>query len=449
MKKLSLHLRLALSFLCLTILVWLASAVLSWHETKEQMDEFFDTYQLSLAKQLASADWSDISPETQKKTNQLIKNLDDDGEEEDEALGFAVFSKKGEMIFNDGENGMNFHFSPVSGFDNQHIGHKKKNLWRMLWIETIDKKFYIVVGQELDFRQEASLEMVFQSLTPWSIGLLILILLSLGVIYQELKPIKSITKNLSQRNANDFSEITMENVPNEISPLIKAINTLFIRIDKMLKKERSFISDAAHELRSPLAALKIQLEVALLAEDDKKMRLHAFEKLSEGIERSSHLVEQLLALSKVEAKEKEIIELEKIEWKKVIQSLVEEYNSKIKTKNLKININISEKSPIEFGNPLLCTLLFRNLLDNAIRYCPSNSEILIDINETRILIENIAHLEEKNIDKLGERFYRPAGQTENGSGLGLSIVSKISEIHNVLLKYEYKNDKFCIKLEKD
>lgn len=90
------------------------------------MDEFFDTYQLLLARQLSTADWTNLTADMQKKSNRLIENVDDDGEEEDEALGFAVFNRRGEMIFNDDENGRDFIYSPeASGFVNQKIGRKK------------------------------------------------------------------------------------------------------------------------------------------------------------------------------------------------------------------------------------------------------------------------------------------------------------------------------------
>lgn len=98
MKKISLRLRLIISFLIVSTCVWTAAAVISWQESRDQMDEFFDTYQLLLARQLSTADWTNLTADMQKKSNRLIENVDDDGEEEDEALGFAVFNRRGEMI---------------------------------------------------------------------------------------------------------------------------------------------------------------------------------------------------------------------------------------------------------------------------------------------------------------------------------------------------------------
>ena len=105
MKKLSLKLRLIISFTFMAVTVWMVSAVLSLNESKEQVDEFFDTYQLVLARQFAAVDWKQGENLPQKQIDNIVKELDNDGDEEDEALGFAIFDRQGNMIFNDGKNG--------------------------------------------------------------------------------------------------------------------------------------------------------------------------------------------------------------------------------------------------------------------------------------------------------------------------------------------------------
>ena len=99
MKKLSLKIRLIISFCIASVVILGGAGVLSWFESREQIDEFFDTYQLLLARQLSTADWKNIQPTTLKKVNKIVDELDDDGEEDDEALGFAVFNQDGNIIF--------------------------------------------------------------------------------------------------------------------------------------------------------------------------------------------------------------------------------------------------------------------------------------------------------------------------------------------------------------
>ncbi|MDD4557055.1 MAG: histidine kinase dimerization/phospho-acceptor domain-containing protein [Alphaproteobacteria bacterium] len=449
MKKLSLQLRLILSFLVISLGVGLCAGLMSWYETKEEMDEFFDTYQLNLARQLASADWNNINHKTQKKTNELIEALDDDGEEEEEAIAFAVFTKQGKMIFNDGEEGKHFVFSPTSGFANQQIGHKKKNKWRMIWLESIDGKFYVAVGQELDFRQEASLEMVLQSLVPWSVGLLFLITFTLFLVRKELLPLKKMAKTLSNRRGDDFSEIDTDALPSEILPIVDEMNDLLERIESMVKKERSFISDAAHELRTPLAALKVQLDVLELSKEDEKSFNKASQNLHQGIERSAHLVEQLLALSRLETNHPSKIALKQIDWRKISHEILTFYQPKILQKGLRFELQLSDASPIEQGNEILCVLMLRNLLANAILYSPEKSEIKLKITQRAITLENLCALTSKDFARLGERFFRPSGQKEMGSGLGLSIVKKIAEIHTCVVNFTLEKGLFLVEVERN
>lgn len=450
MKKLSLKLRLIISFFLVASGIWSGSAILSWYESREYMDEFYDTYQLLLARQLSTADWSNIKPGTQNQVNYIIEELEDDGDDEDESLGFAVFNKDGQMIFNDDEDGKSFNYAARgSGFKNQPAGSKGK-MWRIIWVKSVDGDYTIAVGQELKYRNKAAVELVEEAVVPWLIGLGIMLIAIIILVSRELKPLKKITKNLSKRKPNDFTPLTKEDVPQEILPLIEAMNSLFIRIEQMIKRERSFIADSAHELRSPLTALKVQLEVAELAYEDKEAHAKALHNVGQGIERASRLVEQLLALSRLESngfqnsEEKELLD-----WKKIIETAVEEQKETAKTKNISIETSLAEKGPIEQGKSMLWALLMRNLLDNAIRYSDKGSMIKIELTPKELKVSNNGvSLDKKHLNRLGERFFRPAGQQVSGSGLGLSIIEKIAELHHCRAKYDCADDTFIVTITK-
>lgn len=452
MKKLSLKLRLIISFFLAASVIWVSAGIISWHESREQTDEFFDTYQLLLARQLAGAGWESASSKTQDKVNRIIDDLDDDGEEEDEALGLAVFDQNGKMVFNDGENGKYFPYMPgISGFVNQPIGHKGK-IWRLVWVPSADKKFNIAVGQELKYRKEAALELVEETLLPWLAGLAVLLLATVWLVSRELKPLKDIAKDLSSRSANDLTPLKNDNILQEIQPLVKALNQLFVRIEEMFKRERSFISDSAHELRSPLTALKVQLEVAQLAGDDKKVRDTALNNLNLGIERSARLVEQLLALSRLEASvNNSTLDGERLDWQELIAQAVAEQEKAAREKYISIHIQDAGSYPAEKGEPLLWMLLLRNLLDNAVRYSPPGAEIKLNTSQKQLSVYNSGiKANPADIKRLGERFFRPPGQSVSGSGLGLSIVGKIAAIHGCKAEYANCEDGFMatISIEK-
>ena len=448
MKKLSLQIRLILSFICIAGSVWLSAGAISWYEGREELNEFFDTYQLLLARQLAAADWDNLTPETQIKINNILKNLDEDGDEDDEALGFAVFNSRGKMLFNDGSNGRLFPYAPgISGFLNMRIG--RKNIpWRILWVKSANKRFTIAVGQEIEFRDDAAFELVEETLFPWLIGLTIMLIAVIIIINLGFKPLKSITTNLQQRSPNDFSPLSCKNLPLEIEPLAKALNNLFEKIEIMLKRERSFISDSAHELRSPLTALKVQQEVALLAEDDAETRNQALQKLGQGVDRAGRLVEQLLALSRLEAfSDIHQSSVKKLDWKEIISSTIEEHQSIAKNKKISIDFESDSTTPVSEGYPLLISLLLRNLFDNALRYSPDNEKIYIQIqNKTLSVINTGVKVDEQYITRLSERFFRPPGQTQSGSGLGLSIVKRIANLHNCNYSFENIDNGFKVSI---
>ena len=429
MKKMSLRLRLIISFLIVSTCVWTAAAVISWQESRDQMDEFFDTYQLLLARQLSTADWTNLTADMQKKSNRLIENVDDDGEEEDEALGFAVFTRRGEMIFNDDENGRDFIYTPeASGFINQKIG-RKKDMWRIFWLTSADKNFTIAVGQELEFRDDAALELVEETLLPWLVGLSVLLLAVIWMVSRELRPLRRIADELSERDSDNLHPLSLSGQASEILPLIKAINTQFSRIEQMLQRERGFISDSAHELRSPLTALKVQLEVAQLADDDAAARHQALQKLNQGIDRSTRLVEQLLALSRLDSAAAAAND-EPLDWPALVNAAVNEQLPAAEEKKINIKTSTDGSAPTTCGQPLLWALLLRNLLDNAVRYSPEEAQISIELKDETLSVTNSnTVVPAEYLPRLKERFFRPAGQKSTGSGLGLSIVERIAELH--------------------
>ena len=429
MKKISLRLRLIISFLIVSTCVWTAAAVISWQENREQMDEFFDTYQLLLARQLSTADWTNLTADMQKKSNRLIENVDDDGEEEDEALGFAVFNRRGEMIFNDDENGRDFIYTPeASGFVNQKIG-RKKDMWRIFWLTSADKNFTIAVGQELEFRDDAALELVEETLLPWLVGLSVLLLAVIWMVSRELRPLRRIADEPSERDSNNLHSLSLSGQAPEVLPLIKAINTQFSRIEQMLQRERGFISDSAHELRSPLTALKVQLEVAQLADDDAAARHQALQKLNQGIDRSTRLVEQLLALSRLDSAAAAAND-ESLDWPALVNTAVNEQLPAAEEKKINIKTSTDGSAPTTCGQPLLWALLLRNLLDNAVRYSPEEAQISLELKDETLSVTNSnTVVAAEYLPRLKERFFRPAGQKSTGSGLGLSIVERIAELH--------------------
>ena len=434
MKNRSLTLRL-ISVLCLTALfVWLGSTLVAWWQVRHDVNKVFDAQQVLFAERLANSDLSTIlleSSTTLNKNSQsaLKKSYDDD------ALAFAIFSKTGKLLFSDGRNGKDFIFNNKTGFHNSHIYDDDDN-WRIFWRTAANGKLIIAVGQELDYREDLIEEMIFGQMWIWFASLPILIIVLGWLIYKELRPIKRLSQEIQTRKSGDVSLLNPEGLPAEILPLVKNLNQFFDRTSAMLQRERRFTSDAAHELRSPLAALRIQTEVAQLAGDDVELREQALLHLTQGIDRASQLIEQLLTLSKLDNLQ-ELEELQSIDWEGIIQSLIAERYFVAEKRKITLAFEKESEPKSKQGQPILVSLMLRNLFDNAIKYCPEETTVSVKIASSQIIVEdNGGGVEPEDLKKLGQRFYRPAGQNEKGSGLGLSIVMRIAELHGFKVRLE-------------
>ena len=326
-------------------------------------------------------------------------------------------------------------------FDNE-IGFAKGYMlndddeWRIFWQPVANGNLIIAVGQELDYREDLIEEMIFGQMWIWFASLPILIIVLGWLIHKELRPIKRLSQEVQTRKSGDVSLLNIEGLPAEILPLVKNLNQFFDRTSAMLQRERRFTSDAAHELRSPLAALRIQTEVAQLAGDDVELREQALLHLTQGIDRASQLIEQLLTLSKLDNLQ-ELEELQPIDWEGIIQSLIAERYFVAEKRKITLAFEKESEPKQKQGQPILVSLMLRNLLDNAIKYCPEDTNVSVKIASCQIIVEdNGGGVEPEDLKKLGQRFYRPAGQNEKGSGLGLSIVMRIAELHGFKVRLE-------------
>lgn len=268
----SLRLRLIIGFVLLVTLTWACASFLAWNQSRNTIDELFDSQQMQFAKRLTALDINHLNlrdpqlPRSKKMVRHSHGDFDDD------ALAFAIFTADGKMVLNDGDNG------PDIRYDYQRDGFTDGKLegdnddWRMLWLTTADGQHRVVVGQESEYREDMAIDIIQAQLLPWLVALPVTILLIIWLVNRELSPLKRLAIRLRLRQPDDETPLDSASLPSEVQPLVDALNSLFARTGEMLVRERRFTSDAAHELRSPLAALKVQSEVAQLAGDDRNAR---------------------------------------------------------------------------------------------------------------------------------------------------------------------------------
>lgn len=432
----SLRLRLIVGFIILTLVCWTAAALSAWFQTRHNINELFDTQQMLFARQLTMIDPQDLSTASTSLPNGHKLERKHRGELEDEALAFAIFTREGKMVLNDGENGKDFPFLYThNGFTDGPIKNDD-DPWRIIWLNTPDEHFIVAVGQEWEYRQDMVLDIMQTTLLPWLIALPVMMLLMFLLVTLALAPLKRIAAQLRQRKPDDGAPLdTPPDTPQEVRPLVDELNQFFTRMSAMLTLERRFTSDAAHELRSPLSALKVQADVAQLAHDDEPLRRHALANLDAGIARASRLIDQLLTLSRLDT-ESTLAQQQTVRLQEVVQQAVIDHYANAQAQGTNLILHMPDAAVVRSGNPLLLTVLLRNLLDNAIRYGGKGGEVCITLAENTLRVEdNGPGIAPNDMPRVGERFFRPPGQEQPGSGLGLSIAQNIARLHGMRIRF--------------
>lgn len=433
LRRLSLRFRLTLIFILLAAVAWCFASATAWKQTTDKLDKLFDTQQMLFAKRISAMDFADLSTSRQWiRAPKKIKH----GHLDDDVLAFAIYTTDGKMVMHDGENGpyIPYHYRR-EGFDDGYLSNDDDS-WRFLWLTTADKKYRIVVGQEWDYRREMALDIITSQLTPWLIALPVMFLLLILLLSRELAPLKKLTQTLRLRDPDAVDPLDTHGVPSEVRPLLDALNQLFRRTHDMMSRERRFTSDAAHELRSPLTALRVQAEVAQMSQDDPESQRKALSQLHAGIDRATRLVEQLLTLSRLDSLE-QLADVQTVNLDDLLQSSVMEAYHAAQKAGIEIRLHLHAQQVHRTAQPLLLSLLVRNLLDNAVRYSPAGSIVDVTLERSSFTVrDNGPGISSQALARIGERFYRPPGQDETGSGLGLSIVQRIATLHGMRVSFD-------------
>jgi two-component system sensor histidine kinase QseC len=224
--------------------------------------------------------------------------------------------------------------------------------------------------------------------------------------------------------------------------MLAAMNGLFARIESTLERERRFTADAAHELRTPLAVLRAQWDVLRRATaEDERRRAEA--QFGAGMDRMDRLVTQMLALSRLESTEC-LPRAQALQWPQLVEQAVNDVLPLAERRRIELDCEwppqVTPPMPLQ-GDPDLMSVLLRNLLDNAVRYAPEGGTVRMCFGADRLEIENNgAPLPADLLARLGQRFHRADGQSESGSGLGVSIVHRIAALHGLTLRYRARAD---------
>lgn len=267
--------------------------------------------------------------------------------------------------------------------------------------------------------------------TPLLIAFPLLALLLVLAVTLALRPLRQLANDVAARAPEHLEPLPTEGALTEVRPLLERLNRLFADISRALENERRFTADAAHELRTPLAAIKTQAQVAQSA-DDENTQQHAVRQIVLGCDRATHLVEQLLTLARLDApKQNSFVAVDL--YSVASEVLSASAGAAVQRGSTLALTGEAGVCTIQ-GDPILLQVLLRNLIDNAVRHTPAGTEVSVGMDVSAHRLRLWVHDNGPGITKgegkaLMQRFYRAADALGEGSGLGLSIVQRIAELH--------------------
>ena len=339
-----------------------------------------------------------------------------------------LLSQVGGDRLNESVNPLKAFSRELPGFHDLALGNY---VWRVFVLHEPDKGFWILVGERDDVRGELVQKIVFRSLITEILGLPLIALLVWFAVGVGLKPLGQMAEILRQRDPDSLAPLALAPLPRELEPMNAALNRLLLQVNQLLGREKRFIADAAHELRTPLAVLRIHTQNALQAPDVAD-REQALGQLEQGIERATRIVAQLLTMARLEPA---AVPMDRapVDLAVFLRNELAELTPLALDRQQELTFELDEAADyhLRADAPSLGILL-QNLLSNAVQHTPAGGLIkvalLAEPQSICLQVEDSgAGVPAEQREKLFERFYRQgSGQ---GAGLGLSIVQRIVELH--------------------
>ncbi len=324
----------------------------------------------------------------------------------------------------------------VLGFVDARIGREDYRVYAMRASGLV-----IQIAQNLSARQRMAGSLALRTIWPIAAMAPLLMLAVWWAISSSLAPVQRVRAQLAARQPDDLAELAEEGLPDEVRPLVHELNLLLGRVGAAFEAQKSFVADAAHELRTPLAALKLQLQGLQRVGADEGARELAITRLHAGIERATRLVEQLLVLARQQASATAGPPAELLQPAELLRQALAELAPAAQARQIDLGLQGEADESRTRGHAEALRMLMRNLLDNAIKYTPEGGRVDVALlrrgDELLLRVEDSGPgIAEADRERVLDRFYRVSGTAAGGSGLGLAIVKSVADLHGAALVLE-------------
>jgi two-component system OmpR family sensor kinase len=353
---------------------------------------------------------------------------------EDEFV-IAIWGPTGEPLRNSPRDVTLPHQSKL-GYSTIHVGGEE---WRVYLAS--DARRAVQVAQRMSVREEMAEAAAIQAGAPILIAIPLMWLVIGWTLGQVMGRLTRLAGEIAERGIDNRELIPVIGVPAEVSPLVEAMNVLTNRLQEALERQKRFVSDAAHELRTPLAALQIQIDN--LSANDTESELPAIRNLRGGVRRASALVEQLLRLARTE-ETTERARREAVDLCALVTQCVADFVPFADAKGVDLGMTARDAAAVS-GWPDDLKMLFDNLIDNAIRYTPAGGSVDVSVRQngesvTVEVLDTGCGVADADIQRLCDRFFRAAPIDVEGSGLGLAIAAASARQHDLEIAIENRSD---------
>jgi two-component system sensor histidine kinase QseC len=411
--------------------VWLAAAALSYRDARRQIDELLDAHLAQAAALLVAQ----ASHELEEIETEHAPELHPYGHR----VAFQVWEPRearGDRLRVHSADAPNVRLSPQpEGFSDVEVEGRR---WRVFSTWARKRRYLIQVGEEQAARDRLAAAIGANVLQPMVLALPLLgVLVWLGVRWGT-RPLAALRAQVVQRDPDNLAPLEVVDPPAEVAPLADSLNRLLARVRASIDGERRFTADAAHELRTPVAAVRAHAEVARAASTDAERRA-ALENILAGCDRAAHAIDQLLTLARLDPGQAGG-RREPCDLRAAAKQALADVAPMAVAKGVEVELTAGPPVTVA-GNPGLLAILVRNLADNAVRYSRPGGSARVDVVRDGAIARLVVTDRGPGIapadrQALGQRFHRLAGSGEAGAGLGLSIVRRIAELHGAAVHFE-------------
>jgi two-component system sensor histidine kinase QseC len=406
--------------------IWLATALVSYRDARREIDELLDAHLAQAASLLVAQAGHELEEIETEHAPELHRY--------GQRVAFQIWERGRVLRLHSADAPNTLLSGSLDGFS---AVERDGRPWRVFSSWTQGRRFLIQVGEERAARDRVAAAIGMNLTMPMLLALPLLGLLIWLAIRWGMRPLAALGAQIAQRDPHNLAPLEVAAPSAELAPLIASLNRLLERVRGSIEGERRFTADAAHELRTPIAAVRAQAEVARAATAADERRT-ALDKILAGCDRAARAVEQLLTLARLDP-ESRGGDHEPCDLREVARAVLAEMAPTALGNRIEVELAEGPSVGVR-GNPGLLTILIHNLVDNAARHSPPGGVVRVEATRTGPIARLVVSDQGPGIapadrPKLGQRFLRLPRARGEGSGLGLSIVKRIAELHEARVDF--------------